>query len=447
MRKYLFTALVVAAGVASQAGAAWPPAYHITDQSTAPFAKIPTTKLGQLSISLANTFQLYTNWWGSTLYYGVNINPSRPAIPLVRPANRTWENNSYEYLSSCLGTVKYASLTKQINNVTLINAINAAFTTFIPFTGTPGGLFNTPGSGYTGAFNPATARIVVVNYNNLQQAPPYPPTEDNYSPTIKANVWNAPYNLQGSPFTGLDPRNINGQEIQLNWPNQNYIAWGKPSPYAGAVGNQVWIGARVFVLDPANANVNLRCFDVTPFFTLEEGFCWFCWDTMDRVTDGTVTRGSTTTISDPPCATGLTVSTCGISGSGVTYWYWTVKFNNVNAKFNRNPNYLLDWYYKGPRSFTGIDSGSLYFYGADLDDTKADQSFQGLAFTVSGIATYNWQFQTLSDGFNWSMGTISSAYMFGHGYSPMCGLFSGTVTIAEYDKTAAGFGGAWCLTP
>src|SRR5450759_1000260 len=65
---------------------------------------------------------------------------------------------------------------------------------------------------------------------------------------------------------------------------------------------------------PERRTESHRCFDVTPFFALEESYCYYCWDTMDRVTDGKVTFGTSTTA--PPCATGS--SACGVSGTRTT---------------------------------------------------------------------------------------------------------------------------------
>jgi len=419
MRKSLYTALVVAVGIASQAGAATPSAVHITN----PAKVIPTTKLGLLSISLNNQFQAYDKPAGSSTW-GVQIKPSR----ITSPA-RTWDNTSYDYLSNCLGVVTFRSNTKQVNNASIIASINAAFSYRVGGTGV--GIFNKAGSAYLGAFGTTTAKIVVVNYENGQQLPPYPPTEDNFYAAPPVNVWNAPYSWSGFP----DPTAVDGQEAQLIWPGQNYIAWGKPDPAAFPAAN--WIGARVFVLDPKNPNINLRCFDVTPFFALEESFCKFCWDTMDRVTDGSITRG--TAVSDPPCAIGGI--TCGVKGSGTTKIYWTVKFNSTAAIWPRNPNYQLAWYYV---NIIGLDATAIY--GTKLDDTDVPASQTSLAFTVNGIATYTWTFKKLSDGFSWAMGTLSMTSA-GHGYSPMCGLFNGPVSITEYDRANAMFGGVWCVAP
>jgi len=429
MRKSLYTALVVAAGVASLAGAAAPSAIHITDAANASGFFVPTTKLGLLNISLLNQFQAYDKPTGSG-YWGVQIKPGRAATPY-----RFWDNQSYDYLGNCLGTVTYRSNSKQVNNQTIIASINAAFSQRVG--GGADGIFVKGNSDYRGAFNPLTAKIVVVNYDNLQHLPPYPPTVDNFYAAMSPTVWNAPYNLGGIPIADFD-----GSQIQLVWPNQNYISWGKPDPAAcvpcGPAG--LWIGARVFVLDPRNANINLRCFDVTPFFALEESFCKFCWDTMDRVTDGTITKNSALAI-DSPCAAAPGVTPCGVKGSGTTKIYWTVKFNNVANNWVRNPNYLLSWYYANIMLF---DSAATY--GAKLDDTDITGSLTSLAFTVNGVATYTWSFKKLSDASMWPMGTMSMTSG-GHGYSPMCGVFSGPVSMVEYDRANVLFGGVWCVAP
>lgn len=422
MRKSLYTALVVAAGIASQAGAATPSSVHITN----PGLTVPTTKLGLLTITLNNQFQAYDKPTGSGIW-GVTIKPARIATPA-----RTWDNKAYDYLSNCLGAVTFRSNTKQVNNAVIIDSINAALSQRGGLAGAAAdGIFVKAGSPYIGGFGRTTAKIVVVNYENGQQMPPFPSTVDNFYAAPPVNVWNAPYTWFGFP----DPTGIDGQEAQLIWPGQNYIAWGKPDPAAFPTAN--WIGARVFVIDPKNANPFLRCFDVTPFFALEESFCKFCWDTMDRVTDGSITRG--TTISDPPCATGGI--SCGVKGSGTTKFYWTVKFNNVGAAWVRNPNYQIAWYYI---NIMGLDP--LSTYGAKLDDTDINGSLTSLAFTVNGVATYSWMYKKLSDGFNWPMGTMSMSSG-GHGYSPMCGVFTGPVSIVEYDKSYSLFGGVWCVAP
>jgi hypothetical protein len=239
--------------------------------------------------------------------------------------------------------------------------------------------------------------------------------------------WNGRPDVQpGYPMLG----DLFGDYVAMEWPAPNYIAWGKPVTLWQSGQYTVpseWAGARVFVIDPNNANINLRCFDVTPFFSLEESYCWICWDTMDRVTDGTITAGET--VSDPPCAIGG--ATCGRKGSGTTRLYWTVKFSNVETygkhDFNNN---LLGWYYDQFLGFSyyGLDTRFSYIYGVPL----------------SGYATYKWSYKTLSDGYTWPVGTYNMTSA-GYGASPMCGHFTGPVTLTEYDRNNSMFKGVFCL--
>jgi hypothetical protein len=316
-----------------------------------------------------------------------------------------------------------------INNAYLIKAINAAFST-------PGGLFRVASANpanpnpYRGGSFTTSAKIVVINYENQIPAPPYPPTVDNfYAAAFQLNndpVFNAPYDLLNSPNVAPD-----GTILPLNWPNQNYIAWGKPFTPAGGLAAAVatWIGNQVFIIDPNNGNPNLQCFDVTPLFEFSEAYCFYCWDTFDRVTDGKI-QGSS---SAPPCNP---ASGCGQTGNGITKWYWTVKFNNIGAAWPLNPNFLIDLYY-GPTLLNvggGPDWWTAFANGAQLNDANKTASASALAFTVNGIATYTWNYKILSTAVTAPMGamTMSSS---GFGYSPMCGVFSGPVSLTEYDRS------------
>jgi hypothetical protein len=458
MKKTFLIALAVSAGIAGQAWAqvGWPDAVHITTQPNVDRnvggvpTPVPTTKLGLLNISLKNTFQAYSK----SGRWGIQVKPSDPRI-----LNGTvvWDNLSYTYADAvdCSGTVTYTSNTRQINNATIIGAINKALSWPV---GKGAGGLNDPtvlggplvatASLYQGQFR-TTAKIVVVNYDNGRYLPPYPPTEDyvgDETTSFDTAVWNAPWFLAGKP----DISQPDGTIIPLNWPNQNYISWGKLwLNNENEFSPQQWVGARVFIIDPGNANLNLRCFDVTPFFALEESYCYYCWDTMDRVTDGTIIFG--TSQSTPPCASGT--FSCGLKGSGTTKLYWTVKFDNVMGGWEDDanaPNLILSY---------GLKNGSLYYddivgwngangdtFGWKLDDTDEPGSAFALGFTVSGIATYPWKFKVLSDGATWPMGKYSMSAS-GYGFSPMCGLYSGPVSMTEYDRANKLFGGVWCLAP
>jgi hypothetical protein len=473
MKKILLASLAITAGAALQVHAAWPVTANISDPTVSPSA----TKLGQLDISLKHQFQAYEKPKGS-VKWGIMIDPTLAANPLVgRPANRKWLNFSYAYLDSdgngldsflavpgiapCPRKVSYLSDSKQINNTLILNALNAALRApvvkdAVGATVTAAGLFLQPGTVadpnpyYGGKFNTGSAtKLVVVNYENLDKLPPYPPTIDMFyglnPTTLPQAPFNAPYDVDFTPNTA--PAAPDGTLITLAWPNLNYISWGKPDQDSATF---AWKGARVFVIDPKNVNENLRCFDVTPFFALEESYCAFCWDTTDRVTDGSITR-TTDQGNDPPCATG-TADSCGIKGSATTRLYWTVKFNNVASIWAADPN-LLAWRYYAiacnfqANAWGGTVGGAPVGYGVKLDDTDFIGSQNALVFAASGVSTYGtpWKYQKLSDGFNWPMGKWSMGSAQGHALSPMCGVVTGSISITETDRSARQYGGAFCL--
>jgi hypothetical protein len=467
MKKTFLIALAISAGIAGQAWAqvSWPDCIHITtapnidDQTGGVGYPVPTTKLGVLDFSLKNTFQAYSK----SGHWGIEV---KPYDDRILQGTVPWDNISYTYEDECdcNGVVTYRSNTRQINNATIIGAINKALSwpvgknaDFGTDSSVSGGPLVQSGGAYQGQFN-LTAKIVVVNYDNGRYLPPYPPTEDyvgDEGSDFSTAVWNAPWYLLDKPYSS-EP---DGTIIPLNWPNLNYISWGKPwVPYytMGATKSVIqrsdiyWVGDRVFLIDPKNVNENLRCFDVTPFFALEESYCFYCWDTMDRVTDGTITFG--TSSSSPPCASGT--SLCGVKGSGTTKLYWYVKFDNVMGGWiddQNAPNYMLSF---------ALGEGSLYYdficgfdgdygdtFGWKLDDSDEPGSVYALQFNVSGIANYPWKYQVLSDGDTWPMGKYSMSSAQGHGFSPMCGVFDGTVSLTEYDRANKIFGGVWCLAP
>ena len=400
-------------------------------------------KVGLLNVSLNNQSQAFKK--GAT--WGVTTTPNNGSRTII-PAGFTltpvapfqpWDTISYYDVATCVDQpTKYASAIQAINNVSLIKAINAAFSR--PVTAlSGGGLFRAPGVAgnrniYQGASFTTSAKIVVINYENALPAPPYPPTEDGYYANAwfaatPDTAWNAPYNLIGVPAVGAPE----GQNVALNWPNQNYIAWGKP--FDVPVGVQSWIGNQVYIIDPNNANPFLWCFDVTPFFEFSEAYCFFCWDTLDRVTDGQI-KGSSTA---PPCSP---ISACGQTGNGKTKWSWTVKFNNIGAQWPLNPNFLIDHYYG---VLLAVDPawwvaplGTLTDNGAALNNADQTASANALSFTVQGIATYSWAYKTLSTQVSAPMGTMSMTAA-GAGYSPECGVFTGPVSLTEYDRSNAMF--------
>ncbi len=453
MKKTVLAAFAVYAGVALQVQAqvAWPSAVHITSQpningTVGTIGTPATTKLGLLNFSFVNRFQAYQS--GST--WGVAVKPNDPRL---FNGTVTWDNISYTYSDAvdCSGAVTYKSATKTINNNSIIAALNKALSwpvgknsSMVADSEVYGGPLVATASPYRGAFTTA-AKIVAVNYDNGRYLPPYPPTQDyvnDESTGFDTALWNAPWYLSGKP----DLNNPDGTIIPLNWPNLNYISWGKLWLEGESA---TWAGARVFIIDPKNSNPNLRCFDVTPFFAFEESYCYYCWDTMDRVTDGKITFG--TSSSQPPCAGGA--SSCSVSGSGTTRFYWTVKFDNVQGGWENDanaPNYVLSdgfgkysLYYNG---ICGFESSWGDTFGFKLDDTDQPNSQYALSLNVSGIATYTWKFKALSDGASWPVGKYSMTAS-GHGFSPMCGVFSGTFSLTEYDRSSSIFGGNWCVSP
>lgn len=433
MKKTLIAALIVTAGMGGQVfaqGTAVGPNYD----GWGFWLNTSITKVGLLNFSLNNQFQAFNK--GAT--WGVTTKPNR-GVPVGGGGLQPWDNFSYEAIANCEDQpTKYVSATKSINNASIINGINAAFS-MVPKTGVfprPGGLFKTTGPAnnlnpYYGSAFTTSAKIVVINYENQLAAPPYPPTEDSFPaytlPGAGALVQNAPWNLVDVPFPG-GPGVDDGTIVTLMWPNQNYISWGKPmfEPIAAL---KTWIGAKVYLIDPNNRNPLLQCFDVTPFFALEESYCFFCWDTQDRVTDGTI-QGST---SVPPCSI---IQSCGSTGSGITKFYWTVKYNNVGGNYGRNPNHLLDTYYAqilavDPDWYV-VPAVSPSYNGAVLDDTDVAASLNSLVFTVNGLASYSWAYkQNKYLGANAPIGTTSMSAS-GHGYSPMCGVFTGPVSLVDY---------------
>lgn len=436
MNKTLVAAVLLSAGVAGQVGAQnidfpFGPSVQVTD----PYFVMPTTKWGLLNVSLNNQFQAYQkgnqNW-------GIKINPPVPGYP-----NRTWTSDSYNYLNECLGTVTYLSDKKKVDNRSIIAALNAGLRRT---KGGTAGPLNRAGSPFSGSWNVTKAKIVVVNYENKGGLPPYPPTRDafdaeevfepsEFDGELLFTAANAPWNLAGIP----DDMASDGTYIPLAWPNQNYISWGKPDDSSDYFN---WMGARVFVIDTTNPNPLLRCFDVTPFFAFEEAYCKFCWDTLDRVTDGKITRDADIP-SDAPCALNPDIQ-CGIKGSGTTKIYWTVKFSNIGSDQQLYPNLLLDRYYIGFLNNLGFEQDEVV-YGTILDDTDINSSQTSLVFTVAGVATYKWSFKTLSDGLSWPIGSWSMSAS-GYGYSPLCGVFTGSVSMPEYDRSSKTFSnGGSCI--
>jgi hypothetical protein len=383
MRKTLLAALIVSVGLGGQA-----------------YAQSTKMKEAKLSFALANSAQDKTA--------GVM-------------ANGHWSDVSYQFIADCAGTVKYKTQSKpKVTNATIITAINTAMKS--AFVGA-----------YLGSFT-SKALLVLVDYENFEQAPPYPPNMDLWTPEERLFLGNAPrWNTAPAGPSGLYDQVVTADTNgvfttnyvlsgavafedysmvpELSWPAEYVIAWGYM-----AEGAQ-WVKTRVFIKDLNNNNPLLRCFDVTPFFSFEEAYCKFCWDTHDRITDGSITAGST--IDAPPCSDAVT--SCGRKGSGTTKWYMTVKFNNTIA----NPR-LAPYYF---------DLFGDVTLGAYLNEAQSVASQNALIFTVGGVVTYKWSYKTFTNVAGEErvtpMGTMSMPTAAGYGQSPFCGIFTGSFSITE----------------
>ena len=289
-------------------------------------------------------------------------------------------------LKDCQNTVKYVTGTEKIDNKRVINAIGKALG--VTFT--------------------SKAQLAVVNYDNDLPNPAYPPYLACENESAPPDTFNAPDDL------------IGGTEVNAYydltfgaWPNEQQIDWVDYSETTdpASVPSYLWPKATVRISDPSNGNHNLDCFDVSAFFSFEEASCYFCWDTVDRVTSGTA-QTTTATSGDICIANGRS---CGLKGSGTTRWYFTLKFNNVanenqylDLKFNANGEY--------PYAVNSVNS--------------ADE----LTFVVSGVVSYPWKYKTVNGlGSIWGIMTMSQAN--GYGREPYCGVLAGSVKITETDNT------------
>ena len=293
--------------------------------------------------------------------------------------------------------VKYVTGTDKINNARIIAAIGK--TLGVKFT--------------------SKAKLAVVDYDNDIPNPAYPMyLECEFNPEASApgaDTFNAPvdfiFNVNNDPT-------VNGGFVWEDalfdfsfgaWPNEQQIDWvdySSTTPeWAASVNTGLWPVATVHISDPSNVSIDLECVDVSSFFSFEEAYCYFCWDTVDRVTSGsaTVTTQTTGTI----CTLG---SNCAFKGSGTTKWYFTIKFNN-----NPNVNQFLALEY-------GVDGIS--------DIGSVDE----LTFAASGVISYPWVYKTV-DGLGDVWGTMTMAQAGGFANDPFCGVLAGSITITETDNT------------
>jgi hypothetical protein len=306
-----------------------------------------TRKIGTLSFALTDTYQyrVYQN--------GVQT------------------ETTVDDLVACLGNVKYETKSEKIDNKRILGAITKAL----------GCTFTTKD------------QLVVVNYDNYIPAPPYPP----YLVDPASETFNGPRDTAGYLIAAME-----------TWPNERQIDWVEYDldNAPGDVGSNRWPKAMVFVSDPSNATAACMCKDVSPFFSFEEAYCYFCYDTVDRVTAGNLTTGSSTT--GDICIG--TETSCGTKGSGTTKWYMTIKFNNT-AK-----NIWFDQFYGFESPVSGV---------AGDDNVSA-----ALWFTVGGVVNYPWKYTT-KDNVYTVFGTMTMSQATGYGQNPYCGVLNGSVKITE----------------
>lgn len=292
--------------------------------------------------------------------------------------------------SECNALVKYTAKSTKVDTKYVIAAIGKSI-----------------GRGFT-----SKAQLLVDNYDNEIPAPPYPPyiVPAGYGDDM-LNVFNGPRDDTGALFDGY----VWPNEVQIDWVNYA-LAYPEEdnSPKA-----------HVYIYE--NSNDGVACLDVTPFFSIEEAYCYHCWDTVGRVTKGQMSTKSPST--GDPCVGGGG-GDCGLSGNGSTQYYLTVKFNNIlteniyldsglnGADYN---DYLIN------RGYAPVDEGQVVRQVGLADE---------LQFTVAGLVNYSWKIKPIN-GVAAAMGTHTMSKAQGYGdLGNRCGVFSGSVKITETDKIA-----------
>ena len=411
MKRTIIIALALSASIGSQ-----------VDLRAA--AATGSTKLGNLSFALTDTYQgpNARNWGirdASTLLQVTNTVPS---------------------LINCAGAYKYVSSTMQLNNAAVLRAISSALTgtDYKQVLGSGNGVFT------------SKATLEIYHYDNALPAPPYPPYLPEYDNLGPADTMNGPrvpqVDLTASPFTEtnvfVDVALATTTPLSSSWiwPNLHQIDWVDYDGYASrdysGLDPSLWPKAQVFVSDASNANPLYQCVNVTPFFSFEEAYCYFCWDTVDRVTDGNFSTGT----SGEVCIG----SSCSTKGSGTTRWYMTIKFDNLNAVQGIYvANLWLDKYGPGtpadPLNIIAPWLPALLPYtwplvqtnNANIPTTVKPLAIEAwLQFSVGGVVVYPWKFQTVNGVYN-AFGTMTMAQATGFGNNPWCGVLVGSVKIVE----------------
>jgi hypothetical protein len=336
---------------------------------------VAAEKLGNLTFALTDNRQQTVSVNGNA-----NAAQANGSVTALLDSVAPWDDDL------CDALVKYESKSTKVDTKYVINAIGKAI-------------------GKT--FDPK-AQLILENYDNELPAPPYPPYINPAGiGDDMLNVFNGPRDDTGALFGGY------------LWPNELQIDWVN---YALAIPvGDVDPKARVYVFEN---KANGACLEVSPFFSIEEAYCYHCWDTVGRVTKGQLSTKDPS--AGDPCVGGGGVG-CGLSGNGKTQYYLTVNFNNILSE-----NVYLD------TTLNGTDYND-YLIAEGFTDVAGQVVKQvafsdELQFTVAGVVNYSWKIKPIA-GVAAALGTHSIAKAEGYGdLGNRCGVFTGSVKITETDK-------------
>jgi hypothetical protein len=406
MKKILITALALAA-IGSQ----------VANAASA------SQKVGVLSFALTDTIQ----------------GPSSKGVTDLAAPGHPKVTSTVPFLVACVGNYKYESSQAAVNNAAIFRAISSAWDPTLYFT-------QVGGSG-NGVFTPK-AKLVILNYDNGIPAPPYPPylpelSLQNLDPLLPvefpaSQTFNGPRIPSSTPPTEWGIENylidwafnnspIDGMYL-WKWPNLAQIDWVDYDAWADVdmslpVNESLdptvrpYNKALVYISDPTNVKPQYQCLNVSPFFSFEEAYCYFCWDTVDRVTDGTLSTG--TTVNSEICIGSIT--SCGSKGSGTTRFYLTVKFNNSRAE--------NEWLIRTVQD-QAIRPWLIFDAFAISSTPYAAGATSKLSFTVGGVVNYPWAVKNMN-GIRSVFGTMTMAQANGFASNPWCGVLRGSVTVTE----------------
>jgi hypothetical protein len=367
----ILAALVISASIGSQ----------VVNAATS--SCTPSFKVGNLSFALSDDYQI--NVVGNGL----------------QDQHTVTSENGID-LEHCNLSVKYVDQVAKVDTARVIAAIGTAV-----------------GHTFT-----KKAQLALVNYDNELPAPPYPP----YLINPASDTYNGPreFNGENGGFGSSTPP---AREIIMSmgeWPNDFQIDWVDyddtqlntiSNDDASGLSANDWPKSHVFVSDPTGS---WPCLDVTGFFSIEEAYCYFCWDTVDRVTKGTFSTGTQVTTGD--ICIGGTTTACQTKGSGTTKFYLTIKFNNIISQ-----NVWIDGNY-----IDGITEGNGWIPVNYTISAASQKAADWLSFSVGGVVTYPWKIVSVNSHAV-AVGTMTMSQANGYGQNPWCGVFTGSVKITETD--------------